>query len=105
LQVNHQIAVFYFSLPRTGWVGVPKLSFSPGVGNPRYATAWSVVWLFAKCFHVCCCNQADWTDCYQSSPALRLLSYANTNFITQLLVQCSRGAHTTFQACGVLQRK
>jgi len=31
LQVKHQIAVFYFTLPRTGWVGVPKLSLSPGV--------------------------------------------------------------------------
>jgi len=48
LQVKHQVAVFfYFMLPRTDWVGVPKLSLSPGAGNPRYATASSVVCFFA----------------------------------------------------------
>jgi len=29
---------FASMLPWTGWVGAPKLSFSPGLGNPRYAT-------------------------------------------------------------------
>jgi len=38
-------------LPRMGWVGAPKLSSSPGAGNPTYATAWSVI-CFCKCFHV-----------------------------------------------------
>ena len=37
-------------LPRTGWVGVPKLSLSPGAGNPRYATAWSVVCFLQSAF-------------------------------------------------------
>jgi len=31
---------FFVSMqPRTVWVGAPKLSLSPGAGNPRYATA------------------------------------------------------------------
>jgi len=29
---------FLSKLPRTDWVGVPKLNLSPGAGNPRYAT-------------------------------------------------------------------
>jgi len=34
---------YYFMLPRTGWVGVPKLRLSAGAGNMKYATTWSVV--------------------------------------------------------------
>ena len=30
---------FCFMLPRTCWVGAPKLSLSPGAGNLRYAIA------------------------------------------------------------------
>jgi len=57
LQAKHQIAVFLLFYAATdGLGGNPKLSLSPGVGNPRYATASSVVCCFAKCFHVCCCN-------------------------------------------------
>jgi len=29
---------FAFVLPRTDWVGAPKLALSPGAGNLRYAT-------------------------------------------------------------------
>jgi len=56
LQVKHQIAVFLlFYAVTNGLGGRPKLSLYPGAGNPRYATASSVIF-FAKWFHVCCCN-------------------------------------------------
>jgi len=29
-------SLFAFMLPRTGWVGAPKPTLSPGAGNPRY---------------------------------------------------------------------
>jgi len=57
LQVKHQIAVFLlFYAATNGLGGSPKLSLSPGAGNPRYATASSVVCFYVNCFHVCCCN-------------------------------------------------
>jgi len=31
--------LFASTLPRTGWVGAPKLTLSPGAGNPRCTTA------------------------------------------------------------------
>ena len=42
-------------LSQTDWVGAHKLSLLPGAGNPRYELL-EVSLVFAKCFHVCCCN-------------------------------------------------
>jgi len=45
-----------FGPPGYAYGGTLKLSLSPGAGDPRYATASSVVYFFSKCVHVCCCN-------------------------------------------------
>ena len=43
-----------------------------------------------------CRTLADWTDCFQSGPALRLLAYANLDFQSKLLAQRQRGVHNIF---------
>jgi len=51
LEVKHQIAFFLlFYAATNGLGGSPKLSLSPGAGNPRYTTASSVVCFFCEVF-------------------------------------------------------
>ena len=48
--IKHQIAVFPLFYGATNGLGALKLSLSPGTGNPRYATAWSVICFLQSAF-------------------------------------------------------
>jgi len=51
LQVKRQIAVFLLFYAATNVLGgSPKLSLSPGTGNPKYATASSAVCVLRNAF-------------------------------------------------------
>jgi len=47
-----------------------------------------------------CRTLADWTDCFQSGPALHLLANANFDFQSKLLDQRQRGVHNIFLSVG-----
>ena len=75
----------------------PKLSLSPGTGNPRYATASSVVCFFVKSFHVCYCNMI----------LLRCLSLCNTQApaVNQIPMRCWRWIRFLCDVEGVTQAR
>jgi len=85
LQVKHQIAVFLLVYAATnGLGGSTKLSLFPGVGNPRNATASSVVCFFCEMLS-CLLLQHDTVD-RNAVWNLRSCIYIRSNQLEKILV-------------------